>query len=157
MLNGKCQLLNKNCQLLIFLSIVNSYKSNVRANILKFIRRKIIIYIDCIRLFLPFIPGNQIDLDSISIDVDIDRYCTVYFGNGSVIFVRLLNTTMGLQRSFNIFLPVQCPCWIYRYWPTMLTVKVYSIAMYSMSQYYPVESIYLYWTQDLLLSQINSI
>ena len=110
MLNGKCQLLNKNCQLLIFLSIVNSYKSNVRANILKFIRRKIIIYIDCIRLFLPFIPGNQIDLDSISIDVDIDRYCTVYFGNGSVIFVRLLNTTMGLQRSFNIFLPVQCPC-----------------------------------------------
>ena len=42
----------------------------------------------------------------ITIDIcrDIDRYCTVYQGNVSVIFVSLLKTTMGLQRSFKQFI-----------------------------------------------------
>ena len=35
---------------------------------------------------------------------DIDRYCTVYLGNVSVIFLSLLKTTMGLQRSVNQFI-----------------------------------------------------
>ena len=35
---------------------------------------------------------------------DVDRYCTVYWGNVSVIFVSLLKTTMRLQRSFKQFI-----------------------------------------------------